>query len=201
MARSPGVAVAVRDAAFPAARRNRVGPAPAAFAGAGDAGGGGAPSMPSVRLWPFLVQARVGTLRSTAVSLPIRGPAVVTTLSLQMYGQELSAIPAVTLIYSNDDSGAQVNGANLALPSGTPIFDPFGNANVSNSPVGGPAFQTLGGAGARNPFEWTVGVPVMLDRFFLKLSVQVNSAAQDISVMGFVRVVEGLSPEQIPGFL
>lgn len=186
---------------FPAPRQGRNGPPSPSAGGGGAVPGAPEASVPAVRMWPFIVQARVGTRRSTVVSGSFRGLGLIRSLNFQMYGQELAAIPAVTIIWSTDDSGGVTNSATVTLPSGTPIFDQAAMANPTNNPVGGPAFQTLGGAGARVPFAWPCRYPIMTDTFYLKVSVQVNDAAQDQTVMGFIELMEGLTSAQIADFL
>lgn len=155
---------------------------------------------PVTRLWPLHLLEGAGV--AVAVSASFTGPAVLDVLVVEM--PTGSNLPFETIsMYVSEDSGG--GGNNLALntvPSGTRIFDNLSlqrdDANTSTDNRGFNAFNM--GEAATGFQTLRLGYLVTLPTFFVKVRIQ-NPAAGVASMLGYLRVIEAIPPEQVANFL
>lgn len=182
--------------------RERSGPGSSTGGGSTALGGAGAGSqIPVVRLWPVLAQARVGTLRTTVVSPRFRGPALIDFAWFSLFGQENAFTPSLSILWSTDNTGEQTNSANTALPTGTPIFEQLSNQAPTQTVFGGPGLAPLEGTSVREPQMLPLRYPIIAPEFFLKWTVAINNAAEDVTWSGMIRILEGIAEADLLGFL
>ncbi len=176
-------------------------PAPRERAAAGTAAAAGAPppAVPTVRLWPFSLREQSGVC--IAVSPLFSGPGVIDAMVAQMDIGVVTTLPTFSLYVSSDENNEGNNQALGTEPSGTRIFDTTENLRDDAFPItdtrGWPGFSVTAGAGIG---PWRIGYPVTLARFTVKLRIQ-NTNAVNTSLMGYIRVLENIPPDQLANFL
>jgi hypothetical protein len=169
-----------------------------------DLGGGlldGAAPVPArSRLWPYFLFADPN-LRSTAVSVAFHGPAL-----LYHFGYTLGNPPnsegGLSLLWSEEETGAQTNGAMSPAPSGTQVFARPGfrqaGTNDPDEVLGHiPVLPMPGLAHRPIPLRYLIS---SRNNFFLKVSLRGILAGQ-INVNGEVLVLEGDEVDDLLSFM
>lgn len=169
-------------------------------AGAPVIGGGGTVSIPRTRLWPFECQAGSNNC-SVAVSTRFHGPAVIDSIEYNFSTAGATGDLLLDFLVGPDDSGARVNAADGTKPTGVSILDPavYSDAGVP-VPAPGPSLTVVGTVGIGTQREWTIRRAVLDPDFFLKAYLRSANGINSI-IYGTIRVVEGLTDEQLPNFL
>jgi hypothetical protein len=167
------------------------------------ASAGGVVSIGNARPWSFAIEAGIG-LRTTVVSPPFTGPGMVYEVAFR-YAGAATNLGGFTLVWSNDDGGAQTNGPATTIPTGTRIFHPAsirlpGATDLDEIPEH--IVEVAPGADPTQkivlPVRHIVNTP---DRWFLKASVRGPLAAGTFHVTGTIVVVEASSLEELRNFL
>jgi hypothetical protein len=185
--------VAVAD--YPAAVRNR---SPAT---GGGVSGAVAVSVPRVRMWPFLCRPAVGTA-AWAGSTRFQGPAVILDMVLStVLTTGVLPNPTLSLWKCASDPGNVIGQAVTAAPPGVKISDELSRADSTADTLRNHVWWPgWGGFNRLEPLPVRLGIPVLDPEFFLAALVIADGAAFKTAV-GFIRVVEGLAPEEVANFL
>lgn len=180
---------------FPSPRPDR-----ATSAVAAPVGGGAAPRYPNVRIWPLHIQETNGV--AVVVSEQMQGPAVIDSLVVQMAMGSPLPFPTFSIYVSESGGGGGNNFALNTVPSGTRLVDNLSfqreDANTSTDNRGWNAFNIVENTGL---LPQRLGLLVQLPTFFIKIRVQNQVAAQGAAMWGYMRVLEGIPPDQVPNFL
>lgn len=181
---------------FPPARTRDAAAAAAGYPEAVRTSGGNAPQA---RLFSFAIREATGV--ACCVSAPFNGPAVVQELVFRVGTDGANPFPVVQLYAADDSGGGGVNLAATFVPSGDPIFDPMvitRDDGVTASGVNGFEVSTLNESIGWQFFP--VRRAVNKGRFFLKILVRSDKVAA-MFMDGYVRVLEGVPPDQLANFL
>lgn len=157
-------------------------------------------TAPSARVWPFTAKTNTLATRSTVVSPPFIGPALLTDISLD-YSRLSTIAGGISFFYSNDGSGQLNDGNPQTLPAGTPILmrhsfhEPIAqyideveehlNPQLNNTVV-----NTI----YHYPINFLVP---LIGTFFLKVSVRAGGT-EHVRVTGLLRILEGVDPADLP---
>lgn len=154
-----------------------------------------------MRVWPLHLRETGGGSVCT-VSQRFQGPAVIAELVIGFLNGGNNPLPDLRIYVAQDNSGGTTTGTLAIEPSGDHIFDLGGTASdaAANQPQSGARWTVENIGGAQNgPNTIRLGIPVTLAEFFLK--VRIASPAALSVFVGALRVVEGLSIEDLPNFL
>lgn len=180
-------------------------PAPRARAVTAPAGGGPAPlALPSTRAWSIALATGGPSLRCTGVSPKIVGPAIIRDFTWWQGTRDLSATKnfGLELYYSKDNSGAGTGQTIDAKPSGTPIFESWGDPTQDDK------FQTLNSLVASGPLSSaaqgnTFDLHYLLPggEWFIKASLMSSADAVVVDVGITLAIIENIDPDLIPDLL
>lgn len=184
-------------ATFPKVRNDRgVASQPLAQSGAGGL------SSCRARIWPWFVGINNGGQRTTVVSPRFAGYVMLYEASM-IWPTGANNSGGFAILYAQDDSGAQTAGANVAKPSGTPIFDQLdlrspGIATVDEIRE----IFTIVGQGAQDSAPFTMRpryiIPVS-DGCFLKITMR-GSVVGEVRLRGYCTIIEAASLEDLQNF-
>lgn len=180
------------EPAYPAPRTRR-------GAAAAAAAPGEAPLvLPQTSQIVLVAATAAANVRSTAVSRALRGPALIHELFIDsVHITSLTKLAGVSLRWAEDDAGEASSVAISTGPTGTPIFESFGDPSTDPSRFQLPdelPFPNLT-AQSRGLSDHTLNYVVTASRFFLKFSVLATDTAQTVTVIARLTVYEGVDPE------
>jgi hypothetical protein len=163
----------------------------------------GAPGLGAtlgVKLWPFTAKAQAGTTRSTVVSPPFTGPAMLSYVSLD-YQKNSTIGGGISFFYSPEGTGQLDSGAVGTLPTGTPIFLPHSFHEATSfyiDEVREHLNPQMNDAAGRTIYVYPLGFLIAAPGpFFIKVSVRCG-AVENVRVTGLLRLIEGVDPADPP---
>lgn len=168
------------------------------------ASGAPAPSVapPRVRLWPFLLREQTNNERGTLVSPTLVGPAILDVMVVHTNYGGGSPHPNVQLYYATAPGQQASNQASTLVISGNPIFQGFtiqDDQGVAAGTGGGPVLL-LAGTSQMAHAQWPLRFPITDASFVLKLSISSQAVGSGF-FSGYIRILEGLTQEQLANFL
>jgi hypothetical protein len=153
---------------------------------------------PNVRLWPFGFHRTANQWR-VVWSPAFKGPAVIWDMVTVI---KMATIPLLRIEISNT-RGVNAGAVGTAPSFGEPVWEQppaIGeDVTVFNNEQGGLAVV---GTGASPPLTlaYPIGRLVTRDQFFLALINSAGDLLAAAQASGYIRVVEGSSPEELRGF-
>jgi hypothetical protein len=160
------------------------------------AGGLGVPS-PQPRVWSIVLATGGPNFRATAVSPAFDGPAIIRSLTEYNFTTASAGkIGGIELYYSLDNSGAGTGQPITPPPTGTPIFQTFGDPTQQAKLQTLAMFVPRGPLSATNPNARTfpLGYVISDGRWFLKASLLSDDAAAVADVGLIVTLYERVDP-------
>lgn len=155
--------------------------------------------VPRTRIWPFAIREVSGV--AVVVSEPFTGPAIVEELVFHLDTSFLSPGVTFAIYKSLDGSGAGNNFPVVTQPSGTRLLDNLSNQRDDGTQftdnLGIPSISQSSTAGYS---RWPVKILVTDTTFFLKLRLAANNI-NGAGYTGYVRIIEGVSPDALANFL